>query len=81
MNCIFEDGVERSIGESGFDSMNEERSEKNIVKSYEEVGGEENCEQNKKDYNQGSAHKNDDIMHGHGVRGTNSNIMGRGRYE
>jgi len=47
MNYIFEDGVERSIRESGFDSMNKERSEENIVKGDEKVGGEENFEQNK----------------------------------
>ncbi len=81
MNCIFEDGVERSIGEFGFDSMNEKGSENDIVKSYAEVGGKENFEQNKEDYNQRSAHKNDNVMHGHGVKGTNPNIMGRGRSE
>ncbi len=77
MNYIFEDGVERSIRESGFDSMNKERSEENIVKGDEKVGGEENFEQNKQDSNQGSAHENNDAMHGHGVKRTNSNIMGR----
>ncbi len=81
MNYIFEDGVERSFREFGFDSMSKERSEENIVKGDEEVGGEENFEQNKEDYNQGNAHENDDAMHGHGVKRTNSNIMGRRRFE
>jgi hypothetical protein len=31
MSCIFEDGVEGSIGESGFNFMNEEGSKKNIA--------------------------------------------------
>jgi hypothetical protein len=61
MNYIFEDGVERSFREFGFDSMN--------------------FEQNKEYYNQGNAHENDDAMHGHGVKRTNSNIMGRRRFE
>jgi hypothetical protein len=41
------------------------------VKSDHEVGGEENFEQNKKDYNQGNACGNDDAVYSHGVRGTN----------
>jgi hypothetical protein len=49
------------------------------VKGDEEVGGKENFEQNKEDFNQGSAHENNDVMHGHGVKRTNSNIMGRRR--
>jgi hypothetical protein len=81
MNYIFEDGVERSIGESRFDSMSEERSEKNIAKGDEKVSGEENFEQNKEDYSQGNAHGIDDVVHGHCVRGTNSNIAGRHRFE
>jgi hypothetical protein len=36
--------VEGLIGEAGSNSMNEERSEENIVKGDEEVGGEENFE-------------------------------------
>jgi hypothetical protein len=31
MSYIFEDGVEGLVGEFGFDSMNEERSEENIA--------------------------------------------------
>jgi hypothetical protein len=77
MIYISKNGVERSIGESRFDSMNEERNEKNIVEVDEEVGNEENFERNKDDFNQGNAHANDDIVHGHGVRGKNSNILGR----
>jgi len=44
MSYIFEDGVEGSIGESRFDSMNEEGNEKNIVEGNEEVGNKENFE-------------------------------------
>jgi hypothetical protein len=61
--------------------MNEERSEENIVKGDEEVGGEENFEWNKEDYNQGNARGNDDVMYGHSVRGTNSNIVGRCQFK
>ncbi len=81
MSYIFEDGVEGSIGESRFDSMNEEGNEKNIVEGNEEVGNKENFEWNKEDYNQGNAHGNDDAMHGHGVQGTNLNIVGKRQYE
>jgi hypothetical protein len=31
----------------------------------------------KEDYNQGNAHGNDDVVYGHGVKGTNSNITKR----
>ncbi len=48
-----------------------------LWKGDEEVGGEENFEQNKEDYNQGNACGDDDTMHGNGVRGSNSNIVGR----
>jgi hypothetical protein len=51
MSYIFKDGVEGFIGESGFNSINEERNEKNIVKGNEEVGGEKSFERNNKDYN------------------------------
>ncbi len=44
MIYISEDGVERSIGESRFGSMSEERSEKNIVEGNEEVNNKENFE-------------------------------------
>jgi hypothetical protein len=54
---------------------------KNIVEGDEEVGGEENFEQNKEDYNQGNAHGNDDAIYGHGVGGTNSNITRRHQSE
>jgi hypothetical protein len=81
MIYISEDGVEGSIGEFGSYSLNEEGSEENIVEGDEEVGGEESFEQNKEDYNHRNAHESDDAMHGHGVRGTNSNIMGRRRSE
>ncbi len=47
----------------------------------EEVGAEQNFEQNDKDYNHGNAHGNDDAMYGHCVKGTNSNIVGRGGFE
>jgi pyridoxal biosynthesis lyase PdxS len=33
MNYISEDGVEGFVGESGYDSMNEEKNEKNIVEA------------------------------------------------
>jgi hypothetical protein len=51
MIYISKDGVEGSVGESGFDSMSKEGSEKNIAKGNEEVGSEENFEQDKEDYN------------------------------
>jgi hypothetical protein len=41
---ISKDGVEGSNGKSGFNSMNEERGEKDIVECDEEVGVEENLE-------------------------------------
>jgi hypothetical protein len=44
MSYIFEDGVEGSIGESMFNSMSEEKNEKNIAEIDEKVGGEENFE-------------------------------------
>jgi hypothetical protein len=44
MIYIFKDGVERSVRKSRFNSMSEERSEKNIVKGNEEVGSNENFE-------------------------------------
>jgi hypothetical protein len=47
----------------------------------EEFGGEENFERNTKDYNQGNAHGNDDAMHGHGLKGTYSNIARRCQFE
>ncbi len=47
----------------------------------EEVGGKENFEQNKEDYNQGNACGNDDAVYGHGVGGTNSNIVGKHQFE
>lgn len=58
-----------------------EGREKNIAEGDHEVGGEEKFEQNKKDYNLGNACGNDDVVYGHGVRGTNSNIVGRRQYE
>jgi hypothetical protein len=57
--------------------MNEEGNEKNIVESNEEVGVKENFEQKEEDYRQGNAYANDDVVHGHGVRRSNSNIVGR----
>jgi hypothetical protein len=77
MIYIFKDGVEGSVGEFGFDSMSKEGSENNIVEGDEEVGGEENFERNKEDYNKGNACGNDDTVHGHGVKRINSNIVGR----
>ncbi len=50
-------------------------------KGDEEVGGEESFERNKEDYNQGNECGNDDTMHGHGVRGSNSNIAGKCRFK
>ncbi len=44
MIYIYEDGVEGSIGESRFDSMSEERSEKNIMEGNEEANNKENFE-------------------------------------
>jgi len=41
---ISKDGVEGSSGESGSNSMNEERGEKDIVECDEEVGVKENLE-------------------------------------
>ncbi len=76
-----EDGVEGFVGEFGFDSMNEKGSENNIMEGDEEVGGEENFEWNKEDYNHRIAHGNNDAMYGHGVRRTNSNIAGRCWFE
>jgi hypothetical protein len=70
-------GVEGSIGEFESNSMNEKGSEKNITKGDEEVGSK----QNKEDYNQGNACVNDDVMHGHGVRGKISNILQIRRFE
>jgi hypothetical protein len=81
MIYIYRDGVEGSIEESEFDSMSEERSEENIPEGDKEVGREENFEQIEEDYNQGNAHMNDDVLHGHGVRGKNSNILGRCWFE
>jgi hypothetical protein len=52
-----------------------------LRKGDEEVGGEENFERNKEDYNQRNECGNDDTMHGHGVRGSNSNIAGRCRFK
>jgi hypothetical protein len=57
--------------------MSEEGSEKNILKGDEEVGGEENFERNKEDYNERNARGNDDSRYGHGVGGTYSNIVGK----
>ncbi len=57
--------------------MSEKRNEKNIMEGDEEVGSKENFERNKEDYNQGNACKNDDVVHGHGVRGIISNILGK----
>jgi hypothetical protein len=51
MIYIFEDGVEGSVGEFGFDSMSKEGSEKNIAEGNEEVGSGDNFERNKEDYN------------------------------
>jgi hypothetical protein len=59
MSYISEDGVEGSVGELGFDFINEEGNEENIEEGDEKVGGEENFERNK-DYSQGNAHGNDD---------------------
>ncbi len=78
---ICENGVEMSIKEFGSNSMNKEGSEGNIAEGDEEVNGKENFEQNKQNYNQGNARKNDDAMYGHGVRWTNSNIVGRHYFE
>jgi hypothetical protein len=44
MIYISEDGVEGSVGESGFDSMSEEKNEENIVEGDEKVSSEENFE-------------------------------------
>jgi len=54
---------------------------KNIVENNEEVGVKESFEQNKEDYRQGNAYGNDDAMHGHGVRRSNSNIVGRHQFK
>jgi hypothetical protein len=77
MIYIYKDNVDGSIGESRSDSMSKERSEKTIAKGNEEVSSEENFEQKKEDYNQGNACVNDHVIHDHGVRGINSNIVGR----
>jgi hypothetical protein len=81
MIYISKDGAERFVGESRFDSMNEERNEENIVEGDEKVGNKENFERNKDDFNQGNACVNDDIVHDHGVRGKNSNILGRRQFK
>jgi hypothetical protein len=81
MSYIFEDGVERSVGKVWSNSMNEKEGKRILRKVIMEVGGEEKIEQNKEDYNQGNACGNDDAMYGHGVRGTNSNLVRRGQYE
>ncbi len=81
MSYISKDGVEEFVGESGSNFMNEEINEKNIVKGDEKVGGEENFEWNNEDYSQGNAHGNDDAVDDHGVRRTNSNIMGIHQFE
>ncbi len=65
----------------GFDSMSEEGNEKNIAEGDKEVGSEENFKQNEEDYNQGNARMNDDVLHGHGLRGINSNKLGKCRFE
>jgi len=44
MIYISKDGVEGSVGESRFDSMSDEGSEKDIVKGNEEVNSKENFE-------------------------------------
>ncbi len=51
MIYISEDGVEGSVGESGFDSMSEEKNEENIVEGDEKVSSEENFEWNNDDFN------------------------------
>jgi hypothetical protein len=71
---IFEDRVEGSIGHSRSDSISEEGIEEDIAEGDEEVSVE-------KDYYQGNVSGNDDAIHGNGVRGTNSNIVGRCRFE
>jgi hypothetical protein len=57
--------------------MSEEGSEENIEEGNEYVGGKKKFEQNKEDYKERNAYGNDDTVHGHGVKRTNSNIMGR----
>jgi hypothetical protein len=59
--------------------MTKEKNEENIGEGNEEVGNKENFEWNKEHYNQGNACVNDDAIHGHGVKGRNSNIVGRCR--
>ncbi len=81
MIYIFEDGVERSIEESRCNYMSKEGNEKNIAKNDKKVGSKENFERNKEDYNQGNACMNDDVVHGHGVKGRNSYILGRHWFE
>ncbi len=61
--------------------MSEEGNENNIVEINEEVGGEEIFEWNDKNYNQGNACGNSDEVYGHGVRGTNSNIIGKCQFK
>lgn len=78
MSYVFEDGVERSVGKFWSDSMNEKEGKRILRKVIMEVGGEEKIKQNKEDYNQGNACGN--AMYGHGVRGTNSNLI-RCQYE
>jgi hypothetical protein len=51
MSYISKNGVEGSIGEFEFNSMNKKRSEENIAEGNEEVGTKENFERNDKDYN------------------------------
>jgi hypothetical protein len=51
MSYIFEDDVEGYVGEFGSDSMSKEGNEENIMDGDEEVGGKENFERNKEDYN------------------------------
>jgi len=69
--------VEGFVLESWSNSMNEEGNEENIAENNEEVGVKENFDQNKEDYRQGNAYGTNDVVHGHGVRRSNSNIMGR----
>jgi hypothetical protein len=81
MSYISKDNVEGFIVESRSNFMNEERNEENIVENNQEVGVKESFEQNKEDYRQGNAYGNDDVVHGRGVKRSNSNIVGRHQFE
>ncbi len=80
-NYIFEDSVEGYIGEYRFDSMSEKRREQDIAENNEKVGVEKNLEQNGEENYQGFSHGNGNTIYGNAMRGKNSNIARRCRFE